>query len=71
MDYQKFYADVVSWINQSNQLAIRHGLDSNEFWDWVMRSTGEVCNKYDNNDLVKKQMTMLFHWLEDVYEGRR
>lgn len=67
MDYQKFFNEVVSWINQSNQMAMKYGLNSDAFWDWVASSTGEICNRYNNNQLVIKQMVMLYEWLEEVY----
>ncbi|MBS4198594.1 hypothetical protein KHA93_02890 [Bacillus sp. FJAT-49732] len=69
MDYKAFFAEVVDWINQSNQKAMKHGIDSMEFWRWVTQSTGEICNKYSNNPLVVKQMSMLYQWLEEVYEN--
>ncbi len=71
MDYQKFYAEVAEWINQCNQMAVSQGLESNEFWTWVMQSTGELSNRYGNSDLVKMQMIMLVDWLKDIYHGRK
>lgn len=68
MDYQKFYTDVVAWINEVNQMAMKFGMDSNEFWNWAAKSTGELSDKYQNNKLVVKQMSMLYIWLEEVYE---
>lgn len=68
MDYKSFFAEVTDWIMQVNQVAIQHGMDSDEFWNWVSRSMGGIANKYNNNKLVQKQMIMLFSWLEDVYE---
>lgn len=68
MDYKAFFAEVAEWIQQCNSMAIQHGMHSNEFWTWVFRSTGEMSNKYKNNDLVKKQIIMLVNWLEDIYE---
>ncbi|UFT98114.1 hypothetical protein KO561_12970 [Radiobacillus kanasensis] len=70
MDYKVFYSEVADWINQSNQKAIKHGLTSNDFWEWVMTSAGELCDRYGNNELVKKQMVMLIEWLEDVYKSQ-
>ncbi|MGE7113233.1 hypothetical protein [Lysinibacillus sp. NPDC047702] len=67
MDYKAFYAEVADWIMQVNQVAVQHGMDSNEFWNWVSSSMGQIANKYNNNKLVQKQMVMLFSWLEDVY----
>ncbi len=68
MNYEQFYKEVADWINQSNQMAIQYGLQSNDFWSWVMQSTGELCNKYNNNELVKRQVIMLVDWLKDIYE---
>lgn len=70
MDYQAFYNDVVEWINRVNQMAIKYGMHSEQFWSWVADSCGALCKKYHDHQLVKKQMTMLIHWLEDVYESQ-
>lgn len=67
MDYQKFYNEVVTWINQSNQMAMKNGLNSDEFWNWVTSSMSEISSRYGNNQLVMKQMAMLYEWLDDVY----
>ena len=66
MDYKVFYAEVADWIYQVNQMASKHGMGSEAFWQWVTSSISEICNKYNNNILVKKQMTMLYEWLEEV-----
>ncbi len=68
MDYDKFYAEVAAWIKECNTYAVKYGLMSDEFWLWVTRSSGLICNKYDNNDLVKRQMLMLIDWLSYLYE---
>lgn len=67
MDYKAFYVEIADWINQCNQMAATHGFDSTDFWGWVMKSAVEICKKHNNNDLVTKQMVMLYLWLEDVY----
>ena len=67
MDYKQFFAEVADWILAVNQKASEHGMQSDAFWDWVMHSSGEFGNRYNNNDLVVKQMVMLLEWLEDVY----
>lgn len=71
MDYQKFFNEVVSWINEANDNAVKLGLESSEFWTWVTRSIGEMCNRYDNNPLVIKQMVMLHEWLDEIYHNSR
>lgn len=67
MDYEKFFAEIAAWIQSVNQVATAHGMDSDPFWEYVMTSAKDICEKYNNNDLVMKQMVMLYAWLEDVY----
>lgn len=71
MDYNKFFAEVAEWINEANDKAVKYGLQSHEFWTWVMRSTGEMCERYNNNDLVKNQIAMLVNWLMDLYANNK
>lgn len=71
MDYQQFYNEVVAWINEANQQASQHGLSSEVFWQWVTDSTAAMCNRYNNNQLVVKQMMMLSRWLEEAYMNSR
>lgn len=71
MDYKAFFADVADWILQVNQQAVTHGMESDEFWNWVTQSMADIGNKYGNAEIVVKQMAMLYGWLEGVYaEGR-
>ena len=67
MDYKQFFAEVADWILAVNQKAAEFGMQSDAFWEWVMRTSGEIGNRYKNNELVVRQMLMLLEWLEDVY----
>ena len=69
MDYQAFFADIARWIHESNQQATKYGIRDERFWSWVSQSIGQMCDKYNNAPLVKKQMAMLYEWLEDIYNG--
>ncbi|MFH5185745.1 hypothetical protein ACHHV8_25565 [Paenibacillus sp. TAB 01] len=71
MDYKAFFADVLDWIGQANQAAMKHGMESPDFWAWVTESTGGLCRKYQDNRLAIKQMMTLVEWLEEVYEARK
>lgn len=68
MDYKQFFAEVADWIGQANQMAVRHGITSEAFWEWVTRSSAEICDKYNNAPLVIRQMMMLCDWLEEAYD---
>ena len=67
MDYEKFYAEVASWIHSANMMANKFGMTSNAFWQWVARSSGEMGNRYGNDKLVVNQMVMLVEWLHEIY----
>lgn len=69
MNYQAFFADVLMWIGQANQAAIKIGMDKPEFWTWVADSTSAICRQYQDNRLAIKQMMMMVEWLEEVAEG--
>jgi len=71
INYQKFYNEIVEWINQVNQKAGQLGMDHEEFWKWVMESVAQFEIRYNKNKLVVKQMVMMVQWLEEIYELRK
>jgi len=68
MDTHVFYDEIKSWIDKCNQKAVELGMHSHEFWSWVTMSIADISERYDNNELVKKQMVMLYEWLHDIYQ---
>jgi hypothetical protein len=71
VDYKRFYAEVVEWIGQANQMAVRYGIASETFWNWVTSSSADICGRYNDNPLVIKQMMMLTEWLDEALERSR
>ena len=71
MDYETFFKDVVHWIGQANEAAICHGMDKEEFWDWVVGSCSSMCKKHQDNRLAVKQMVMMFDWLDEVHKSQK
>ncbi|AAU85072.1 hypothetical protein BCBBV1cgp25 [Bacillus phage BCASJ1c] len=69
MDYNVFFAEVAQWVNDCNQMAVKYGMQGEEFWTWVTSSMAELSNKYNNAPLVKKQMSMMFDWLHEIYQN--
>lgn len=65
MNYQVFYAEVTEWIEQCNQQAKQHSINSVEFWNWVASSLGELCKRHNDHVLAKKQVVLLWDWLEE------
>ncbi|MEV2908592.1 hypothetical protein ABNF65_08000 [Paenibacillus larvae] len=52
-------------------MAMKYGIENEQFWVWVADSSGALSKKYQENRLVIKQMIMLVEWLEEVYENRK
>lgn len=67
MDYESFFQDVTAWMTESNHQLEKHTLFVREYWDWVMRSTRELCDKYENHPLVMRQVKMLYEYQEELY----
>lgn len=67
MDYESFFQDVTAWMTESNHQLEKHTLFAREYWDWVMRSTRELCDKYENHPLVMRQVRMLYEYQEELY----
>lgn len=67
MNINVFFDEIKAWIHKCNTLAVEKGMDSDDFWNWVTLSIAEISERYNNNDLVKKQMIMLYEWLYDTY----
>lgn len=68
MDYRAFFQDVTIWMDQINEVVQRHSIFTDEYWDHVVNSAGELCNKYNNHELVKQQMSMLLGYLDQQYK---
>lgn len=69
MDFVMFFEDVKQWVVTCNQKAVELNMRSVNFWDWVFVSAGVLCNKYNNEQFAKNQMTMLVNWLITQVEG--
>ncbi|WP_086348770.1 hypothetical protein [Candidatus Enterococcus clewellii] len=67
MNYKAFFQDVTIWMDQINEVVQRHSIFTDEYWDHVVKSAGELCNKYGNHELVKQQMSMLIGYLDQQY----
>lgn len=68
MDYHSFYADVIKWMDANNQMIQKYTIKSDEYWTWVVQTTGYMCQKYGNHPLVISQMCLLIDYLEKSYK---
>jgi hypothetical protein len=67
MDYKQFFGECADWVLEVNKQAVKYGMDSDKFWQWIVKSSTEICERYDNNKLVINQMAMLVDWVQDIY----
>lgn len=67
MNYEQFFNDVKSWINECNTQAVTLGFLTDEFWNWAVKSLSNLTGKYNNEKLAMKQADMLLSWLEDTW----
>lgn len=71
MDYRKFFAEVAAWVLEVNKQAVTLGMSSDKFWQWIVRSSTALCERYDNNKLVINQMAMLIDWVEEIHREQK
>lgn len=66
LDYRAFYNDVVDWIYQSQEVERLKGFGTEEYMDWIVQSVVQICEKYNNDKFVHKQMRMLWNHIDDA-----
>lgn len=71
MNYEQMFADINHWIQQNNEVAKRYGFDTDEYWHWVVKSSGELCDYYQNTPLVINLMLGLWNYLQDIIVEKR
>jgi hypothetical protein len=67
MDYKRFFGECAEWVLEVNKQAVALGMDSDAFWQWIVKSSTDICERYNNNKLVINQMVMLVDWVQDIY----
>lgn len=66
LDYRAFYNDVVDWIYQSQEVERLKGFGTEEYMDWIVQSVVQICEKYNDDKFVLKQMRMLWQHIDDA-----
>ena len=66
LDYRAFYNDVVDWIYQSQEVERIKGFGTEEYMDWIVQSVVQICEKYNDDKFVLKQMRMLWQHIDDA-----
>ena len=65
INYIDFFSRVIpKWMACSNQKSQEVGFGTDDYWQWVVTSIGEICKQYNDDELVTEQFGLLFNWLE-------
>ena len=70
-DYRKFMNEVVDWIEAQEEAAQRFGFGSEQYFDWVFKTSGQLCDKYENHPFVSRQMLMIFEYIDEVFKNQK
>lgn len=52
MDWNAVFLDLHEWMKESNQMTQQYPITSDQYWEWLVKSIGELGNKYNNHPLV-------------------
>ena len=66
MNYIEFFEkDVPDWMRESNRMMQLVGFNTPAYWDWVVVSIDKVCEKYNNDILVKNLFHIIWDFLDE------
>lgn len=66
MNYINFFeTEVPNWMRENNQVMQQVGFNTPAYWDWVAVSIAKVCEKYNNDILVKNQFHIIWDFLDE------
>lgn len=71
MNVEKFLWDVKVWTEQNNQQATALGFGSDGYWNWVVESSGKLCDYYKNDPLAINVMLGMWNYLLEIFGGRK
>ena len=71
LDYRAFYQDVTDWIYQAQEVERIKGFGTDEYMDWIVQSVVQICEKYNDDKFVLKQMRMLWQHIDDAVRKQR
>lgn len=66
MNYINFFeTEVPNWMRENNQMMQQVGFNTPAYWKWVVVSIDKVCEKYNNDVLVKNQFHIIWDFLDE------
>ena len=66
MNYIEFFEkEVPDWMRESNRMMQLVGFNTPAYWNWVVVSIDKVCEKDNNDILVKNQFHIIWDFLDE------
>lgn len=66
IDYHAFLNEVADWILKQEEAAQRYGFASEKYFDWVFKTSGQLCDKYENHPFALRQMRMVYEHIDEA-----
>lgn len=66
IDYHAFLNEVADWILKQEEAAQHFGFASEKYFDWVFKTSGQLCDKYENHPFALRQMRMVYEHIDDA-----
>lgn len=68
MNWAAFFSDLTEWMKQANQVLQKYPITSDQYWDWLVKTTGELGNKYNNHPLVVEILGTIIGYQDKNYK---
>ena len=69
MDWEKFFKDVMNWMNAANIMLKNYPIDSAEYWKWVIDTTGRIEKRYNARPLVVGIMVAIIRYQDEIAQS--
>ena len=69
MDWEKFFKDVMNWMNAANIMLKNYPIDSAEYWKWVIDTTGSIEKRYKAHPLVVGIMVAIIRYQDEIAQS--
>ena len=69
MDWEKFFKDVMNWMNAANIMLKNYPIDSAEYWKWVIDTTGRIEQRYNAHPLVVGIMVAIIRYQDEIAQS--
>lgn len=68
MDWKSFFEDLQILMANANDYLKQLSLQSEDYWSWLVKSLGELGNKYGNHPLVVKMLIDVVNYQQEIYD---